>query len=337
MDRLLAAHICALIGLGEPLAEPQPVPGGMLHRVWRLRTTQGDFAVKVLNPEIVRRPDARDAYRRCERIATAMVAGDIPAVAALERAGERVWEVDGATVAVYLWIDGATLPPVAADPRQIWRIGAILARMHALQLAFAELQAPPWDRYAEGDWALLARQGAAQGVPWAEAVRAALPEIAAWNALHRQAIPALNRTLVTSHRDLDQKNVLWRDAHTPMIIDWESAGPINPAVELAGVALNWSGHAVGPPDRASFVAAVDGYRGAGGSVHDTGHDALAGCIGSWLGWLNYSMRRSLVESIATAGEQALGVQETFASLAALRSLAANLEKWASWIDSNLSQ
>lgn len=44
---------------------------------------------------------------------------------------------------------------------------------------------------------------------------------------------------IISHRNLDSKNVLWKEG-IPYIIDWESTEYINPAIELIDVATNWS-------------------------------------------------------------------------------------------------
>jgi Ser/Thr protein kinase RdoA (MazF antagonist) len=332
MDKLQVARLCAVFGLGEPLAEPQAVPGGLLHRMWRISATRGDFAVKELNPEIVRQAGVRETYRRTEQIAAAMAAAGVPAVPAFDAAGEPVRAVNGAAVLAYPWIDGETLPATPADPQRARRIGAMLARIHALGLEAPSLRTPPWEGRGDSEWEPLIRQGTTASLPWADAVSAALPEIAAWRAAYRQAAGAISRTRAVSHRDLDQKNVLWRDAQTPAIVDWESAGPINPMVELAGAALNWSGHEVGQPDAAVFAATIAGYREAGGAIHGAGRAALAGCLGSWLDWLEFNMRRSLGELSSGLDQRAVSIRETFASLAALQSLGDNLETWAGWLD-----
>lgn len=56
-----------------------------------------------------------------------------------------------------------------------------------------------------------------------------------------------------SHRDLDQKNVLWNTDNHPHLIDWESAGWTNPMVELVTMALNWGGIVSGQIDRDAFM------------------------------------------------------------------------------------
>ena len=46
---VLAEAVAGAFGLGLPVAPLRPVAGGRSHRTWRLRTTGGEWAVKVLN------------------------------------------------------------------------------------------------------------------------------------------------------------------------------------------------------------------------------------------------------------------------------------------------
>lgn len=145
---------------------------------------------------------------------------------------------------------------------------------------------------------------------------------------HREDDP---NEIYPAHRDLDQKNVLWRADDTPAIIEWEAAGLINPAMELASVALYWSGQAVGYPSQATFDAVVKGYRSTGASAQARGTDALWGYAGTWLGWLAFNMRRSLGDGQYSVDERKLGERETVKTIAILQSLTANLGTWAEWL------
>ena len=46
--------------LGEVTAEIKPVSGGLMHRMYKVQTSSGIYAVKCLNPEIMKRPTARE-------------------------------------------------------------------------------------------------------------------------------------------------------------------------------------------------------------------------------------------------------------------------------------
>ncbi len=321
-----------MCGLGNPLQEPQAVPGGLLHRVWRLDTTQGTFALKQLNAAIMQKPHIHDIYRLSERIAAAMAAQGIPAVAALNCNGDPLQVIENDTVIVYRWIEGETLSAEAVEPEQGRVIAALLARMHGLDLQFAALPLPDWEHFCDDDWDLLTVHAYDIGIPWATPVRAVMHRLIEWSRLSEQAGEKLSQNYVISHRDLGQKNVLWQDEDTPWLIDWEAAGLVNPTMDLVSTTLDWSGLATGVVREDTFAAMMESYVAGGGVVRDAGIDVLHGVIGIWLNWLVFNMRRSLGESIFDEEEQQVGICEVPLAIARLRTLAHYAEQWASWID-----
>src|SRR4051794_29624769 len=129
---MIAQHftqVCRLYDLGEWIRPARPVSGGLLHRMWHINTSAGQFAVKELNAEIMRRgPNMRDAYRLSEQIAARAAAAGIPSATALavphDPAG-TVQNIDEVTVIVYNWIDGITLASDLATPAQTRRISQL--------------------------------------------------------------------------------------------------------------------------------------------------------------------------------------------------------------------
>ncbi|HEV8191600.1 MAG TPA: hypothetical protein VGP82_08960, partial [Ktedonobacterales bacterium] len=79
MDQPQARELCSMLGLGTPTGDAQPVPGGLLHRMWRLTTTSGAYAVKELDPIFVGHPGAVAFFENTERIASLMARAGIPA------------------------------------------------------------------------------------------------------------------------------------------------------------------------------------------------------------------------------------------------------------------
>jgi Ser/Thr protein kinase RdoA (MazF antagonist) len=354
MHDRLAAAICAHYGLGAPTAPPLAVPGGRLHHVWKLATTSGDYAVKVLNHS---RPWYDIAARGggpwtvTELAAAALAEIGIPAVPALWGPDGPVSAVGGEQVLVYPWVVGKTAGPEAAAPDRAYRIGALLGRIHAARLDPGALVARlpprageeewdisgfalPWELEAqrEDGWVLLARRGIAAGAPWGEPLREMRKNLALWATRARQALPDLYRTQVFSHRDMNQRNVLWRAPDAPAIIDWEYAGMVHPTVDLADTALNWSGITLGPLDAAAFAAVLAGYRDAGGTIQADGRDTLYVTLWSWLDWVRYMAPRSLGDGAATAEERAVAMTETFKTLGAVRELGEHLDLWANRLE-----
>ena len=54
--------------LGELEWDILPVSGGLMHKMYKVQTTTGIYAVKCLNPEIMSRPDAMKNYSEAERL-----------------------------------------------------------------------------------------------------------------------------------------------------------------------------------------------------------------------------------------------------------------------------
>jgi thiamine kinase-like enzyme len=332
IDASQIERLCTRCSLGNPLQEPQAVSGGLLHRVWRLDTTQGTFALKQLNAAIMQKLHIHDSYRLSEHIAAAMAAQGIPAVVALSCDGDPLQIIGNDTVIVYRWIEGETLSAEAVEPERGRMIGALLARMHALHLQFAALPLPEWEHFCDDDWDLLTVHAYDMGIPWATPVRAVMHRLIEWSKLSEQAGEKLGQNYVISHRDLGQKNVLWQDEHTLWLLDWEAAGLVNPTMELVSTTLDWSGLATGVVREDTFAAMMESYVAGGGVVRDASIDVLHGVMGIWLNWLMFNMRRSLDESIFDEEERQLGIRETPLVIARLRTLAHYTEQWASWID-----
>ena len=55
-------------GLGKIMADVEPVTGGLMHRIYKVTTDSGVYAVKHLNAEIMKRPDVHANFARAEKI-----------------------------------------------------------------------------------------------------------------------------------------------------------------------------------------------------------------------------------------------------------------------------
>ncbi|GHO45669.1 phosphotransferase enzyme family protein [Ktedonospora formicarum] len=328
----LAQKLCNAYHLGDSLVPPRAVKGGLLHKMWQLETTQGRYAVKQLNPAIMLKPGIEHAYRASERIASEMRRRDIPAIAALERAGDPLYQDDDGSFLIYPWREGRMLSTNSAEPEQARQIGAILASMHAAALRLPEDQEEEWEHFSDDTWDKLTFHAASRDLSWAYSARAAMPRLIAWSHLYEEAGPTLLQRQVVSHRDLDQKNVLWHVSGTPFLLDWEAAGSINPTLELVGVALCWSGLVAGEVRKESFDAVLEGYHRTGGVLHEDSEIALHGFLGTWLGWLLFNMRRSLGESVESEDARLLGEREVGSTLKLLHAFNTQMPTWASLID-----
>jgi Ser/Thr protein kinase RdoA (MazF antagonist) len=294
-----------------------------MHRMYRVRTTRGDFAVKALNPNELQNPGARDRFRLSERLAARVAAACPPAVAALMVAGDALFDLGPITVLVYPWIEGQVLSSTSAGPERAGLIGRILGRIHTLPLHFAALEAPASRTFSEVEWTLFVEEAHTKQAAWADELRVALPDLARWGRALSQAQRALPNRTVVSHADLHQQNVLWSNEHTPHLIDWESAGMQRPAKEAVVSALEWSGFVEGDPDVVTFRAFLEAYRREAPLSSDEVRCGLDACFGNWIGWLHLNVRRALGVSTSDLEEQALGARQIVGTLATIRHVEAS--------------
>lgn len=303
--------VAAELNLGEIADQPRSLSGGFLHRMYSLFTDRGRYAVKLLNPHIMARPDAPDNFRSAEELETRLEYAGIPILPALSFSGRKMQQLDGQYFYVFDWFDGRALSgsEITADHCRI--IGAQLAKIHQIdqrqtQPTDSEPFVIVWD-------ALI------------QPLRDRNPELHALLLRHRNllyesqelAIAAVRRLAPVSaicHNDMDSKNVLWHGDEF-RIIDLECLGWSNPHLELYETALYWSGIEQCRVDEQRFTAFIRAYSEAGGALPPDWmvvHDANAGR----LAWLEYNMRRALGIG-CSAEEIVVGASEVRQTLAQL--------------------
>jgi fructosamine-3-kinase len=64
-----AEQLCNLLDLGKIIAKPTKVNGGLLHKMWHVKTANKSYAVKELNPDIMSKNNIKQEYELTEEIA----------------------------------------------------------------------------------------------------------------------------------------------------------------------------------------------------------------------------------------------------------------------------
>jgi Ser/Thr protein kinase RdoA (MazF antagonist) len=248
---VLARHahcIAASYGCGPAAELLGPVARGEQGEVWRLETSSGSWAVKLLFEEPDLTETQADAAYQDQVLGAGVpmprvrrtVDGDV-----LSRAG-------GSWVRVYEWIDLVD-PDPELDPAAV---GALIAAIHRVRSHSQVRPVDPW--YAEpvgaDRWDELLAALAARGAPFADALAELRDELV---ALERLLAPP--RALQVCHRDLWADNVRRRPSGALCVIDWENGGLADPNQELAIVLFEF-----GLGDELRARALSDAYAGAGG-------------------------------------------------------------------------
>lgn len=305
--------LCDILCLGKLQTEPEKIPGGFLHRMYRLRTDAGEYAVKALNPEILQRPAALRNFLDSEQIARFSKDAGFPAITALVINDTVVHNTDGQNYLVFPWIEGVSLASKKITFVHCEKIGSILAELHNINFSSLRLKKISDNKLHDIDWQLLLERGKAQNMEWSGLLQENIDNLYEWCFLVNPVATYLSEHMQISHRDLDAKNVLW-SGEKPVIIDWESAGFINPEAELAETAWNWSGYNEMCLDKDKFIAFISSYKSHRDIADADWQKVLQNNFSGKMKWLEYNLNRSLGINTVDITERQLGADEVFKAI-----------------------
>lgn len=299
-------EVCRAFELGTPSGDWVAVAGARSHSMWALTTDTGRYAVKVFDRTVDHTRSADWKHHLDEAVALELAAwrAGLPLPRPIPVPGHdgvMLADVssgaDTVTIRVHEWVVAGPVPDHVADPALAATIGGLLADIHRLPMPCQHEQAAGWWHTQTDDHlADLATRARRQGHAWASALDRARPAYQQIRDLadqrHRQTWP-----LITTHRDLSPKNVLLTAARTPMIVDWDVAGPWTAAEETASAAMEWAGVLTGPPHRAVVQALISGYQAAGGTLTVPGPEVFAGWLVKNTNWTEMHIRHALDKAL----------------------------------------
>lgn len=325
--------LCNILKLGKIVSVPNSIWGGLLHRMYAIETTQGKYAIKVLNPQIMLRPVAMHNFINSERIANSAL-NNIPALPAKEFNGTFMQEIDKQFYLVFDWVDGKSLKPNEINIVHCEKIGAILADIHMTDFSELGIINDLSNSPQLTDWNYYLQKGQENNAVWVNLLLEIINKLYEWNAQANKSVKQLASDMVISHRDLDSKNVMWSQDN-PIIIDWESAGYVNPMQELTETAIYWSENDMGNIDKQRFFAFVGGYKKRYGTVKANWRTVLVNGFLGKLGWLEYSLKRSLFIECTDVEEQKMGTAQVIGTINAIRGYADMIYEIETWLNNEI--
>ena len=260
------------------------VHGGFANRMYRLDTEQGSFAVKELDLL-----DRRWIYRAEDvfRFERAAFAAGIPMPEPISASQHAL---------VHRWVEGEKVPEAPVSAAYAFEIGEILARIHALDVAWTHESI---EGSAPRDWPELAERAAATGQPWADELA---PQVDTFLAM-AHFVDTCDRPgpVVLTHKDIQPWNLLSREGR-PVVLDWELSGMLHLSGELGSTALSLAkGPGFDDIVPTIFRSVLDGYSAAGGHLPPPGPSWFVFMIGGWLGHTRWNILRCLAGVEASTG------------------------------------
>lgn len=325
--------LCEFLQIGKIVDEPRRISGGLLHRMYAIKTTKDKYAVKALNPQIMLRDEAMKNFINSEEIAN-VASKSVSALPAKRFNETFIHEIDNQFYLVFDWIDGKSLKSGRISIVNCEKIGSMLADIHMTD--FSELMiVNNWsDNEKITNWNHYLQMGKENNMIWVNLMSEVVDRLYEWSIQAKRSSKLLATEMVISHRDLDSKNVMWSN-DKPIIIDWEAAGYVNPMQELIETAIYWAENETGNINKEKFLAFIGGYKNIHGPLNGNWRIVLFNGFLGKLSWLEYNLKRSLGIECVDKEEQNLGINEVTETINALTYYSEIIPKLEKWINNIL--
>ena len=323
------SKLCMRYNLGNIIDSPNMVAGGLMHKMYHVCTDKGEYAIKILNPDIMKRPEALANMVNSELVSNALITL-IPLVAAKSFEGKNILELEGTFFEIFDWLEGKSIfvPDITAYHSE--QVGRILGKIHASHIEIASMVVDH-NKREESAWSELIVNAKECNLEIQDMLQENLADIIKWDKNAVYGLREISKYQVISHRDLDPKNVMWKNDE-PFIIDWEAAGYVNPFQELIEVLNYWIADEAGKYDKVKFDALMHAYTESI-DVNNVNWEVVLACsFDGMLGWLEYSLKRALGIEGADINEPQEGLHQTKSTIQELKKYENQIEQLKAWID-----
>lgn len=279
-----------------------------MHRMYRAETESGAYAVKILNPEVMSRPDSMANYARAEAIEALLEANSFPAAYALTINGRKMQEISGHYLYIFPWLNAKTVLWHDIKETHCRAAGNLLGRLHKIALSAEKTQAPVLDMDIPG--LIETAKLPCPDLHAALIENKALLETALLK--YNAAAENLPACAAITNGDMDCKNVMW-DENGPTMIDLECLDRGNPVSDLIILSLSWAGGDICQIAPAKLDAFLSAYSETC-TLPDIPLEKFCTLGYSWLNWLNYNVKRAAGVVATDPDEIKLGLDESMRTI-----------------------
>lgn len=232
MEEILC--VCQELNIGNQIIKIEKVSGGLLHEMFCIRTDQGIYAVKKLNPKVMKRKEAYQNFVCSEKFSRKVIQKGVPGIHAL---GDKkfLFHQKDHYYMIFPWLNGRILTFPEVKEEHVIKVAESLAKMHLIssQMGTKASGIPS----SKMDFEKYKISSVSYGKIFDEIV----DTLSSMETKIHLSLIEINKKAIMSHCDLDLKNVMWDEKENPYFIDFESASYVNMTFDLLDVALYWSG------------------------------------------------------------------------------------------------
>ena len=295
--------------LGSLLESPEKIEGGLLNKIFKVSTTKGNFAFKLLNLEVIKRKDGIKNILFTEKVSNIAKLSGIKCIPAKEINNKLIHSIKDNYFLIFDWFEGKSINEEELTEDKIKKISKELCLLHKIDFSKVEKECDIFYELNEIDFDYYLSKIKNQNIY--NIIKEIKNRFSELDKESINSLKLLQNKQVISHRDLDLPNVLWNNEDNPVIINWETSGWVNPTLEVIDTAWNWSG---GKDyfDKNKYILFLDTYVKEGGNLDDY-QIAFKADYKAKLRWFEYNLKRITIFEGLDEEEINLGEKEVMRS------------------------
>ena len=272
--------------LGAVVSQEQ-IFGGLINKMYKVETSSGIFAIKLLNSDVIKSEYGVSNHILAETISEIAKENGINTITAIRFDGEFIQRVDNNCFLIFNWFDGKPLKTKDITMKHIKDVAMTLAKLHSIDYGEIKSKCHQGIEIIDTDWNYYIDKVKDEDVK--KLLLEHKEKLYYLDKKSSECMQEINHFQVVSHRDLDLPNILWNSNNELAIIDWESAGLINPTQEFFETAWDWcGGHK--DFDIEKYDLFYKTYQDNGGLLLDV-EKALYADFKAKSSWLEFNLKR----------------------------------------------
>lgn len=295
--------IIKTLDLGS-LIKTERLYGGLTHKMYMAETDKGKYAIKLLNPMIMKRETAIPNFERADTLEKVLEENNISCNYSLEINGKKMQKIDDQYFYIFNYYEGKSLNQEEIEIKHVKKIGEVLSKIHNIDIK-DRMNTIPEKEIDFKKYIDLAKE---QNSIIYDYLYDKLDILNESLENGNKAINYAPNVSVICHNDLDRKNVLWMN-NEYKIIDLECLCYSNPYLDMFETALCWAGYEKGDINRELFKEFIDSYKKNTKLDMNINWESIYYLNNGRLSWLEYNIKRALLIECGSKEEQELGIRE----------------------------
>lgn len=296
------------MNLGILKEEPVKLTGGLMHATFKICTDKGDFIIKLLNPNIMKRNTALSNYEKADKLESILKVHDINILPAIEFDNFTLQKIDNQYFYVFEFYDGVSLKFDEIKEIHCKLIANELSKIHNIDIKN--------EKYIRDeihiDWNYYIELAKTNNLKIFELLNKNISILNESMTKGNIAIKKLPEISCICHNDMDSKNVLWiKDDFK--IIDLECLGYSNPYIEFFQLALCWSGYEQCDINYNLLKTFISTYMENTDILNVDWETIYYGNFGR-LEWLEFNLKRAFMIECDSEEEQKIGINEVIETI-----------------------